>query len=250
MPYAITRALSTICATNYADFLLHAVILHHGVSRQLSTDRGRCFLSQVIDDLLWSCRIRHNLAMAYHTQTNRLAERFNKTLTDTLAMHVSPDHRDCAVSLPYVTFTYNSSRLDTAGFPPFFLLFGRDPTLPLDNMLPDSTTPRTEYARDLIAQADVACQIARANITASQASQKRCYDENHRDVCFQPGFLVLHWQPSHYVGLSERLLLRFTGPYRIIPLVTPVTYEIIPVTPPPSTVQPATQIVHVSRLKP
>ncbi|XP_077547976.1 uncharacterized protein LOC144160612 [Haemaphysalis longicornis] len=165
-------------------------------------------------------------------------------------MYVSTDHRDWGVPLPYVTFAYNSSRLDTAGFSPIFLLYSRDPALPLDTMLPDSTRPPTEYARDLIAQADVARQIARAKITASQASQKRRYDETHRDVGFPTGFLVLLWTPSRHVGLCEKLLSRFTGPYRMIRLVTPVTYEIIPVTPPPSPVQPVSQIVHVSRLKP
>lgn len=197
--YAITRPLPTSCATDVADFLLHAVNLHRGAPRHFITDRSQNFLSQVVDDLLRSCRAKHSLTTAYHPQTNGLTERFNKTLTDMLAMYVSTDHRDWDVPLPYITFAYNSSRLDTAGYSPFFLLFDREPSLPLDTMLPDSTKPRTEYARDVLAQADLARQIARSRIAASQANQKRRYDENNHDVCFPPGTLVLLWTPSRHV---------------------------------------------------
>lgn len=41
--YVIARAIPTSCATDVADFLLQDVILHHGVPRQLLTDRGGYF---------------------------------------------------------------------------------------------------------------------------------------------------------------------------------------------------------------
>lgn len=50
--FAVTRALPTSCATDVADFLLYDVTLNHGAPRQLVTDRGRNFLSQVIADIL------------------------------------------------------------------------------------------------------------------------------------------------------------------------------------------------------
>lgn len=203
--YAITRALPTSCATDVADFLLHDVILIHGAPRQLLTDRGRYFLSQVVDDLLRCCETRHKLTTAYHPQTNGLTERLNKTLTDMLAMYVSNDHRDWDVTLPYVTFAYNSSRHDTAGYSPFFLLFGRQPTLPFDTVLPASGDPTTEYTRDALAHADLARQVARARLSASQTSQKSRYDQRHRPAIFAPGSLVLVWTPSRRIGLCEKL---------------------------------------------
>lgn len=248
--YAITRALPTSCATDVADFLLEDVILRHGAPRQLLTDRGRYFLSQVVEDLLRSCATKHKLTTAYHPQTNGLTERLNKTLTDMLAMYVSPDHRDWDATLPYVTFAYNSSRHDTAGYSPFFLLFGREPTLPFDTTLPTSSEPTTSYARDVIAHAELARQVARERLLASQASQKSRYDERHRPAHFPPGSLVLLWTPSRRVGLSEKLMSPFTGPYRIERAVTPVTYEIVPELPLTSSGHSAPQLVHVSRLKP
>lgn len=248
--FAITRALPTSCATDVADFLLHDVILHHGAPRQLLTDRGRYFLSKVIADLLRLSSTTHKLTTSYHPQTNGLTERFNRTLTDMLSMYVSADHKDWDLTLPYVTFAYNSSRHDTAGFSPFYLLYGREPTLPLDTLMPSSTTPPTEYAFEAISRATLAREVARARLSASQASQKTRYDLKHRDVYYPPGTLVLLWSPSRRVGLSEKLLSPYHGPYKVLRQVTDVTYEITPVAASTSSSPPKTDIVHVLRLKP
>lgn len=249
--YAITRAMPTSCATDVADFLLYDVILHHGAPRQLLTDRGRYFLSKVVDDLLRSCSTEHQLATAYHPQTNGLTERLNRTLTEMLALYVSDDHRDWDVALPYITFAYNSSRHDTAGFSPFYLLYGRDPTLPFDTLLPSAVqSPSTGYARDAIALAAQAREVARHRLTVSQASQKRRYDLRHRDHHFSPGSLVLLWTPSRRVGLSEKLLSRYSGPYQILRQLSDVTYEIAPVGQPSVSPNVTSDVVHVARLKP
>lgn len=247
--YAITRALPTSCATDVADFLLHDVILQHGAPRQLLTDRGRTFLSKVIADILRSCATRHKLTTSYHPQTNGLTERLNRTLTDMLAKYVSSDHSDWDIALPYVTFAYNSSRHDTAGYSPFFLLFGREPTLPLDTTIPLPAAPTSQYALDAISRAAHARETARARLLTSQANQRRRYDQRHRDVHFSPGSLVLLWSPTRHVGLSDKLLSRYTGPYRVLREVTPVTYEITPAASPSSSTPRATDIVHVARLK-
>lgn len=232
--------------------MLHDLILHHGAPRQLLTDRGRTFLSKVVADILRSCSTRHKLTTAYHPQTNGLTERLNRTLTDMLSFYVSGDHGDWDVVLPYVTFAYNSSRHDTAGYSPFYLLFGREPSLPLDTLVPSapSISDTSEYARDAIARADLARQIARARLSASQSRQKCAYDHRHRPVRFTPGSLVLLWTPSRRVGLCEKLLPRYSGPYRVLRAVTDVTYEISPVAPPTSSHAAHTDIVHVTRLKP
>lgn len=164
-------------------------------------------------------------------------------------MYVSSDHHDWDLALPHVTFAYNSSRHDTAGYSPFYMLYGRDPTLPLDTLLPATTSPPSEYARDAIARADHARQIARSRLSASQAAQKTLYDSRHVDVRFSPGSLVLLWCPVRRVGLSEKLLSRYMGPYRIVRQVTDVTYEIVPVSETSPPANTPSDVVHVSRLK-
>lgn len=221
------------------------IILVHGAPRQLLTDRGRTFLSAVVDEILRSCNTKHKFTTSYHPQTNGLTERLNRTITDMLAKYVAADHQDWDIHLPYVTFAYNSSRHDTAGYSPFYLLYGREPALPLDTLLPSAT----EYAAEAIARADHARQLARNRLEASQEHQRQLYDCRHRDVHFSPGSLVLLWSPTRRVGLSEKLLSRYTGPYRVVRQITDVTYEIVPADPTTSS-SATSDVVHVSRLKP
>ncbi|XP_072144624.1 uncharacterized protein [Dermacentor andersoni] len=172
--------------------------------------------------------MRHKLTTAYHLQTNGLTEHFNHTLTTVLSMYVSSDHCDWDSTSPYVTFAYNSSRHDTAGFPPFHLLFDRHPTLPFETLLTSPVHPVTDYARNASSRAAMARQIARDRISASQLSQKAHYDCHYRVVNYSLGSLVLLWMPCRHVGLSIKLLSCCSGPYKVLRQITDVTYEIAP----------------------
>lgn len=112
----------------------------------------------------------HRFATVYHPQTNGLNECLNRLLTDMLSMHVCKHHRDWDINLPFVTFAYNSTYHDTLGYPPFYVLFGRYPLLPLDSVLPVPAST-SFYARDAISSADVACFVARHRLSASQDMQ-------------------------------------------------------------------------------
>lgn len=151
--YAITRALSTSCMIDVADFQLYDIILKHSAPSRLLTDRGRYFLSRVVDDLLRSCATRHNFTTSYHLQTNGLTECLNRTLTDMLSMYVSSDHTDWDIALPFDAFAYNSSRYETAGYSPFYLLFGHHLLLPFNTLLSSDQPSSALYAQDAITHA-------------------------------------------------------------------------------------------------
>lgn len=222
--YAITRALPTSTAVDLAQFLLVDVILKYGAPRELLGDRGRSFLSRVVSEVLQACSVHHQVTTAYHTQTNGLTERLNRTLTDMLSMYVSSNHINWDDALPYVTFAYNSSRHDTTGFTPFYLLFGREPPLMLDSLLPPQPDASlTEFTSDAISRAEEARQLARIRTLDSQERQCARYDSSHRHNKYSPGDLVLLWTPQRHVGLADKLLHRYTGPYRIHHQLSDVT---------------------------
>lgn len=167
-----------------------------------------------------------------------------------LAKYVSSNHINWDLLLPYVTFVYNSSCHDTVGYSSFLLSFDRELTLPLDTVIPSAAVPTGEYAMDTITRVAHARKITRTGFLTSEEKQRRLYDQRHRDVHFSPHILVLLWSPTRQVGLSEKLLTRYTGLYRVLRAVTPLTYEISPVTPLPSCAPQVTDIVHVARMKP
>lgn len=90
--FAETKALPTATVSDVAQFLLEQIIVRHGAPRELLADRGRSFLSKVVEEILSVYSIPHKLTMAYHPQTNGLTEGFNRTLADMPVMYAPADH--------------------------------------------------------------------------------------------------------------------------------------------------------------
>ena len=99
-------------------------------------------------------RVKKVSTAAYRPQTNGLVERFNRTLAAMLSMYVNSKHTDWDRYLPYVTFAYNTTAHSATKESPFFLLYGRQARMPIDNMLmPDSPHENQsveEYRAELV----------------------------------------------------------------------------------------------------
>ena len=135
------RALPTGKAVDVAEFFVSQIFLRHGAPQQVITDRGKCFLAELTQAVLKKLQTNHKTTSAYHPQANGQVERMNHTLADMLSMYVSSHHRDWDETLPYVCFAYNTARQESTGFSPFFLLYGREPLLPIDLALGADPNP-------------------------------------------------------------------------------------------------------------
>ncbi|UYV69423.1 hypothetical protein LAZ67_6003537 [Cordylochernes scorpioides] len=213
--FAITKAASTAEATELATFLIEDVILKHGAPREIITDRGRNFMSQTIREINNLNGTIHRFTTAYHPQTDGLTERLNKTLTDMISI-------------------------------PFFLVHGREVETPLDSILPYQPAGTAEdYVSHLVTNAEDARMLARLNILQAQSKDKERYDKKHQDVTFK----VWMFTPVRTVGLSEKLLKIYFGPYRVIRKISSVNYQVEGVTNTRRRRQ-TLDIVHVVRMKP
>ncbi|UYV68116.1 hypothetical protein LAZ67_5003095 [Cordylochernes scorpioides] len=213
--FAITKAAATAEATELATFLIEDVILKHGAPREIITDRGRNFMSQTIREINNLNGTIHRFTTAYHPQTNGLTERLNKTLTDMISMYVDVDQKNWDNILPYVTFAYNTARQETTGYSPFFLVHSREVETPLDSILPYQPAGTAEdYVGHLVTNAEDARMLACLNILQAQSKDKERYDKKHKEVTYKEGDLVWVFTPVRTVGLSEKLLKRYFGPYQ------------------------------------
>lgn len=98
-------------------------------------------------------------------------------------------------SLNKVIYAYNATRNDATGFSPFYLLFGRSPSLPVDLMFglsrEETGMNHSEYTEKWKVAMKEAYELARQNISKSAGDAKKQYDRKVRFSNLQPGDRVL-----------------------------------------------------------
>ncbi|UYV76681.1 hypothetical protein LAZ67_14001729 [Cordylochernes scorpioides] len=143
---------------------------------------------------------------AYHPQTNGLTERLNRTLGDMLSIYLDVEQNNWDSILPFATFAYNTAKLETTGFSPFYLFHGREAETMLDTLSPyQPDYEKDEYLSQLIIDAEDARQLTRLHTLRTQDIDRRRCDSRHRPVYYNVGDLVWIFTPVRKVGLSEKL---------------------------------------------
>ncbi|UYV75671.1 hypothetical protein LAZ67_13000963 [Cordylochernes scorpioides] len=223
--YAETKAVSEATVKEVSKFLVEDIFLRHGAPQYLISDRGSQFTSNLKEDVMKMCKIKHCFTTSYHPQTNGLTERLNRTLINMLSMY------------------------ETTGHSPFFLMFGREPTSLLDdrNISVDiDKDDYDEYIKHHLDKIERTRKLVINNTIKTQERMKKNYDKKHMERSYEPGELVAVWTPIRKIGKCEKLLRKYFGPYRILKKMSSVNYLIEPKDNPGQ--DPL--IVHVSRIKP
>ena len=174
-----------------ARLLVEEVVSRHGVPSEILSDRGKSFLSGLMKEVEALLGYRKVNTTAYHPQTDGLVERYNQTLTAMLAMSVHKGGPEWDELLPYVLFAYRASQQASTRESPFYLLYGRDPRLPVPDALTPQKTRTTihlkEYGLNLHARLTTAWELAWQCVTKAQKWQKTSYDRGAKDPVFREG---------------------------------------------------------------
>ncbi|UYV67669.1 hypothetical protein LAZ67_5001527 [Cordylochernes scorpioides] len=139
-------------------------------------------------------------------------------------MYVDVEQKEWDVILPFITFAYNTAKQDTTGFTPFSLIHGREAETMLDTLFPLlKDEDQEDYNREIVTRAEETRQLARLHTLRAQEGNKRLYDAKHREVSYQPGDKVWIFIPVRKIGISEKLIKRYFGPYRVTRRISDVT---------------------------
>ena len=181
-------ALPSIEAPRIAQLLVDEILARHSTPRTLLSDRGSNFLASVVQSVCQIMNTRRLHTTAYHPQTDGLVERFNATLCEGLSMYVSTHQKDWDKHLPLVLFAYRVSPNATTGESPFYLLYGREPRLPLDVtlLLPDSNVSSSvaELRARIVSNLEESQKIIESNTQLAQQRMKLQYDKHTAPVPF------------------------------------------------------------------
>ena len=122
---------------------------------------------------------------------------------------MAKDLKDWDKYVPLILFAHRTSISDAIGDSPFYVLYGREPRLPIDVELlnpaaADATTSVFEYCKRVVEKVQLAQNIARKNLQRSQQKMKEYYDRNAKQPVFEVGQRVWVYTPKTKKGLSKK----------------------------------------------
>ena len=140
---------------------------------------------------------------------------------------------------------------------PFYILYGRDPVIPMDLFLPvNKNNLRQSEADDIYAykfeqlkKLREAYEKLNVHREHERDYVKQQYNKTHKPVCYQKGDLVWIYREAQTKstgtnsGISASLLPDWKGPFKVSNYINPVNYRV------ESLDQKTSFVSHVSNMK-
>jgi hypothetical protein len=216
--------LKNMRSDTIAKFFVNKIIARYGAVDKVLTDMGRSFTSEFIEEVFKLTSSAHITTVPYNPKCNGLTERAVRTVRSLMSHYVNEKHNDWDLNLQFLAFAYNSTKQSTTLESPYFMLFNREPRLPLDVSF--KLTPDFKFGQKFKNALEESKKLVRIRVEEAQEVQKRTYDSRHFQATFNVGSLVGLHVHKRQVGLTEKMLPAFEGPYRITRKLGKVTYEI------------------------
>lgn len=144
--YPVARATVANDALTVAKFLYEKIFVPFGPPIEVFSDRGSHFTAQLLQEYLRLQEVHHGKTTAYHPRSNGKVENFNGTLTRALAKAVGGATDRWDDFLDDAIYHLSRRKHTTTGYTPYYLLYGQEPRIAGDLVLPpvlfDSSNPR------------------------------------------------------------------------------------------------------------
>ncbi len=190
-----TRSKSSKAA---ADKIFNEFILQYGFPTRIHHDRGPEWNSNLWKELHRMSGIKASNTTPYNPQGDGQVERYNRTLLNMLKTLSQKEKKNWRKHFPKLAFAVNSTKSKTTQYSPFFLLYGREPKLPIDGVFQEAQEcqdlkrkSHDQFAKDWETSMKEAHSIARENIEKLSGYNKRYYDERAKAVEINVEDLVL-----------------------------------------------------------
>ena len=176
--------------------LRHDYFALFGAPAYLLSDQGKAFTGQVVKDLCMPYGKQKLQTLPYHAQTNGQVERMNQTIIRMIGKLGEKQKACWSEHLPELLLAYNVMRSAVIRYSPYYLLFGRQPRIPVDFQFPTLRNPpnMTSMAWSVATMQErlkEAFKVARQLTSEEAAREHRYYDKTARAISLQPGDIVL-----------------------------------------------------------
>lgn len=213
-------------AQNVADFLYRLICRHGCFSIQIN-DQGREFVNDVSRELHRMCGVEQRITSAYHPQANGLVERQNRTIKTALVKVLDGHPEEWPYVIDGVLFAHRVSRHSSTKYSPFYLVYNREPVLPIELKFPLAKegdcndafdTPMFDAVFEQLLEIRKAVHMkVTGNIDEAQRRQKLSHDRRHNGkVTFGAGMKVLLKNLRRSDRKGGKFSHAWNGPFTIL----------------------------------
>ena len=220
--YPIAVPIPNKEASTVVDAFYEKVILEHSAPNIILSDNGKEFANETMAQLCDAFNIKHSFTSPYMPQSNGKTENFNKFLKASIRKLCQEDKQGWDQVLGQILMAYRCCPHTSTGESPFFLLYNRDPVLPVHKLIKPTTPYRGN--NDIgyrIEQSQIALTTAAKNLEKKRALQKKPHEQRPSEHKFKLGDLVLLYKHN-----KDKMELKWEPGYRIVALPTKWTARI------------------------
>ena len=182
-------------ATTVAKVLIKEWFVRFGIPRRIHSDQGRNFESAIVQELCKLYAIGKSRTTPYHPEGNGQVERYNRTMHSILRTLTPQQKRKWPEHLPELVYAYNSTVHASTGYTPYFLMFGRNPILPIDHLLGNTESEAAatvdEYLQKHKKRLTEAMEMAKQNLDKAAEQRREQYNQNTSEKPVSVGTRVL-----------------------------------------------------------
>jgi len=245
--YLVASPIRDKSAQSVAKVLVRDVIARFGCFQSLVTDNGKEYQNDVMHCICQLLNIDQLRITSYRPSGNGRCEIINKTLHSLLGRVISESQRDWSQWLPICVLAYNTTRHESTGQTPYYLMHSREALIPLDLLMknPDSSAKvkYCDYVDEMEDRMRRVFDTVRVHQGVQMERMKRYYNAGVKPRTFSVNDLVLYYYPRKYSGRSPKWSRVYSEIYRVEKKINDAVY-IIRKTPKSSSL-----VVNVDKLK-
>ena len=215
-------------AETVASLLLEKFIPTHTCPRAIISDNGTEYVNAIVELLLKRLKVAHIRTSVANPQGNSKCERSHRVFNDIIAKYAYLDHKSWPKYIPAVLMAMRTSVHDSTRFTPFFLVYGRDPVLPLDTLL----TPKYKvynnenYVPTMLERMHKVFKEVQQNTFDSRQNNRIRLNKRAKLQDFNVGDTVFYLDKSSKPNECAKFALKWKPFYRVIEKTGPVNYRI------------------------
>ena len=179
--YAQGYATRSKCSKTAAKHLFNDFVLRFGIPGRILHDQGREFENKLFKSLEEYNGVIKSRTTPYHPMGNGAVERMNSTLLKMLRTLPETQKNRWHENVSKMLFAYNSTRHDTTGYSPFYVMFGREPVLPIDAIFgidEENFKKESQFVKRWKQEMNDAYKVVRENISQKKQAAEKHWGKN------------------------------------------------------------------------